>query len=83
VHPLYALIRKGAQFKWTAQGEVAFEALKSRLLAPTILTYPNFTRNFILETDASKHILGAILSQHHQDNKLHPVAGQYQLLNRS
>ena len=73
-HPLYALTRKGARYQWTAECEVAFETLKSKLLGPPILAYPDFERDFILETDACKNGLGAILSQCQQDNKLHPVA---------
>ena len=41
------------------------------------MVYPDFSRDFILETDASKHGLGAILSQLQQDNKLHPAAVAY------
>ena len=73
-HPLYALTRKGAQYQWTAQCEVAFETLKDKLLTPPVLAYPDFTKDFVIETDASKQGLGAILSQRQEDNKLHPVA---------
>ena len=73
-HPLYALTKKGAIFHWTANCEVAFESLRSRLLAAPVLVYPNFSKDFTLETDASKIGLGAILSQYQEDNKLHPVA---------
>ena len=61
-HPLYALTRKGAQYQWTAECEVALETLKSKLLTPPILIYPDFSKAFVLETDASKCGLGAILS---------------------
>ena len=73
-HPLYALLQKGAQYQWTAECEVAFEVLKSKLLLPPILAYPDFKKDFVLETDASKLGLGAILSQRQEDNRLHPVA---------
>ena len=73
-HPLYALLQKGAQYQWTAECEVAFEVLKSKLLSPPILVYPDFKKDFVLETDASKLGLGAILSQRQGDNRLHPVA---------
>jgi len=73
-HPLYVLTRKGAQYQWIAECEVAFETLKGKLLTPPVLAYPDFSKDFVIETDASRHGLGAILSQHQEDNKLHPVA---------
>ena len=42
----------------------SFVTLKSKLLSPPILAYPDFTKDFILETDASKRGLGVILSQY-------------------
>ena len=72
-HPLYLLTKKGAVFQWTADCEVAFESLRSRLLTTPVLAYPDFDKDFTLETDASKQGLGAILSQYQGDKKLHPV----------
>ena len=43
-HPLYALTRKGAQYQWTAECEVAFKTLKGKLLTPPVLAYPDFSR---------------------------------------
>ena len=37
-----------------------------------MLAYPKTDEDYVLETDASLHGLGAVLSQRHQ--KLHPVA---------
>ena len=71
---LHALTRKGALFQWTANCEVTFETLKTRLVTAPLLCYPDFDKDFVLETDASKQGLGAILSQYQIDHKLHPVA---------
>ena len=72
--PLHALTRKGTLLQWTANCEVAFETLKTRLVTAPLLCYPDFDKDFVLETDASKQGLGAILSQYQIDHKLHPVA---------
>ena len=71
---LYNLTKQGTPFNWTASCEQAFDSLKSELLTAPILAYPDFARNFVLETDASKQGLGAILSQLQDDSKLHPLA---------
>ena len=51
-----------------------FEALKKRLVEAPVLVYPDFITGFVLETAASYHGLGAVLSQKLQDRLLHPVA---------
>ena len=52
----------------------AFDALKEALCTAPVLRYPNFTREFILETDASLKGLGTILSQQHKDGNIHVIA---------
>ena len=47
---------------------------KHLILTAPILAYPDFTRDFVLETDANKQGLGVILSQSQDDSKLHPFA---------
>ena len=43
--------------------------MKSRVLA-----LANYTKDFLLETDASEEGLGAVLSQKQEDGWVHPVA---------
>ena len=48
----------------------AFDALKEALCTTPVLGYPNFSREFILETDASLKGLGTILSQQQEDRSI-------------
>ena len=52
----------------------AFEALKQAYMNSPVLAFANFTKDFLLETDASKEGLGAVLSQKQEDGWFHPVA---------
>lgn len=45
-HPLNRLLRKNAIFEWSIECQNAFEKLKNALISPTILQFPDFTREF-------------------------------------
>lgn len=53
--------------RWEESCSSAFHELKRRLVSAPILGYPDFTRPFILETDASLNGLGAVLSQQQEN----------------
>ena len=61
-------------FEWMIEHQEASDALKEALCTAPILGYPNFTREFILETDASLKGLGAILSQQQKDGSIRVIA---------
>ena len=61
-------------FKWTVKHQEAFDALKESLSTSPVLRYPNFTWEFILETDASLNGLGTILSQQDKDRNICVIA---------
>ena len=61
--PLYKLLRKDQKFIWTEKQEKSVNKLKKKLTEAPILQYPNFEKQFIIFTDASKKGLGAVLSQ--------------------
>jgi len=66
--PLIRLTEKSNDFAWTEDCDSAFQALKDKLSSPPILAYPDFSEDFILDTDASNLGMGAVLSQM-QDGK--------------
>lgn len=62
------------EFYWTDECQRAFTTLKQKLTTAPVLTYPSFSKAFVLETDASTLGLGAVLSQPQEDGRNHPVA---------
>ena len=58
---------------WTRQCEQSFETLKAKLVTAPVLAYADFSKPFILETDASYSGLGAVLSQE-SEGGVRPVA---------
>jgi hypothetical protein len=61
--PLQRLTRDGVPFVWDNECQTAFEELKRALTESPVLAFPDFTREFILQTDASNYQSGAVLSQ--------------------
>jgi len=47
---------------WKESQEVAFPALKQKLMLQRVLQYPDFSRELILITDVSNEDAGAVLS---------------------
>ena len=65
--PLRRLTEKNAQFAWSYDCEQAFQTLKRKLTSAPVLRFPEFDREFILDTDASDRAIGAVLSQRYED----------------
>lgn len=81
--PLHGLTRRDTPFVWSSDGQQSYERLKSNLIESSVLAYPNFSKDFCLETDASMKGLGAILSQVGEDGKRHPTAYASRALSES
>ena len=62
-YPLHQLSQKDVPFEWTSERQSAFDKLKEILCTSPILAFPNETDMFIVDTDASLHSIGAVLSQ--------------------
>jgi hypothetical protein len=67
--PLTNLLKKHTIFVWTTTHEQAFSTLKGCLVSAHVLSFPNFTKTFVIETDASNDDVGAMLMQ-----EGHPLA---------
>ena len=78
--PLHAILSKPKkntkvkpeQFSklWNEDCDRAFGRLKEKLTSTPVLGYPDFSAEFILETDASFEGLGAVLSQEREGKKV-------------
>ena len=61
--PIYNLTRKGRQFIWGEEQQIAFEEIKSRLQRPPLLHLPYKKGRFQLHSDTSKFATGSTLYQ--------------------
>ena len=75
-HPLTAKSHNDAlknPFIWTDIDQKAFEFLRTCLITPPLLAYPDFNLEFLLFTDACDYGIGSVLSQI-QDGVEKPIA---------
>ena len=66
--------RKTEQVLLSEDALGAFQALKQACMSTPVLTFPDYTKDFLLETDTSKEGLGVVLSQKQADRQYYPVA---------
>jgi hypothetical protein len=65
--PLHNLMKKEQTFTWSTGCQQAFNELKRSLCTAPVLPYPDPTRPYILDCDASAYGIGGVLSQKHND----------------
>ena len=87
--PLYDLTsgdnkdKKSEHVDLSPEAHEAFDCLKVAYLQAPILSFPDFNKPFMLETDASGRGLGAVLSQKQADGQYHPIAYASRVMNET
>ena len=71
--PLFKLLKKGVKFTWESAQQESFNELKRRLITAPILSMPDFNKQFIIRTDASKDGIGGVLIQKDDKNVEKPI----------
>ena len=57
----------------TPEEKIAVQVLKEKISSALVLAFTDFDKPFLLETDASKEGLGAVLSQKQENGRYHPI----------
>ena len=87
--PLYDLTsgdnkdKKSEHVDLSPEAHEAFNCLKAACLQAPILSFPDFNKPFLLETDTSGRGLGAALSQKQVDGQYHPIAYASRVMNET
>ena len=66
--------KKSERVSLSKEALEAFEWLKQACMNSPVLAFADYTKDFLLETDALKEGLGAVLSQKQEDGQFHLVA---------
>ena len=87
--PLYDLTsgenkdKKSEHLDLPPEAHEAFDHLKAACLQAPILSFLDFSKPFLLETDASGKGLGAVLSQKQSDGRYHPISYASHIMNET
>ena len=61
--PLHKLLQKEHEFYWSSECEESFKTIKAAFADTITLAYPDFSKPFIVDCDASDFGIGGVLSQ--------------------
>ena len=80
--PLNRLTSSKVPFVWTSQEQAAFEKLKTTFHAALSLFIPDWSKPFVIRTDASKIAVGSVLGQYDENGSFKPVGYHSETLNQ-
>ena len=66
-------LKEKKEWKWEEEHQQAFDELKDKITSQPVLSLLKKERKFRVETDASGHVIGGVLSQE-QEGKWRPIA---------
>ena len=70
--PMIQLLKNNSPYVWSNEVQTSFDKIKSEIVVSGKLVYPDFSKPFIIKTDASLHSIGAALCQE-RNNVICPV----------
>jgi hypothetical protein len=68
------MLKKGADFKWTAEAKKSFEEIKKALTQAPVLISPDFTKEFLIFTFASEDTIAGVLLQKGSQGTEQPIS---------
>ena len=80
LQPLYKLLHKETEFKWTKEHQTVFEKMKHTITKKLEITKPDTSKPFYILTNASNTGIGAaLLQQHPIENKMNLISANSRL----
>jgi hypothetical protein len=80
VKPIHNILKQDHPFSWTDDVEKDFVRIKKEISSAPVLAKPNFEKDFIIYTNATKEAISAILLQNDDQNNENHVAYMSQSL---
>jgi hypothetical protein len=80
VRPLSDLLKKDAEWAWTAVHDAAFQRVKQSLMEAPVLALPDHRKPFSVVCDASNYAIGCALLQNDDAGRERVIAYQSRLL---